>query len=46
MGEIIKMYFRKMRREVMDWILLAQVTVYWQAFVNTVMNFKVPQRRG
>jgi hypothetical protein len=30
----------------MDWIQLAQDSDQWQAFVNTAMNFQVPQRVG
>jgi hypothetical protein len=25
-----------------NWILLAQVMVQWQAFVNTLMNLQIP----
>jgi hypothetical protein len=42
MGDNIKMDLRKVGCVGVDWIDLAQVRDRWQAFVNTVMNFRVP----
>jgi hypothetical protein len=36
------MDFREMGCECVDWILRAQVRNQWRAFVNTVMNVRVP----
>jgi hypothetical protein len=30
----------------MDWIPLVQHKDWWRAVVNTVMNLRVPQKRG
>jgi hypothetical protein len=38
----IRMDFVVIRCGVMDWILLAQDTDEWRAFVNTVMNLQIP----
>jgi hypothetical protein len=38
----IKMDFREIRIDGTDWIQLAQDRVWWQAFVNTIMNLQVP----
>jgi hypothetical protein len=38
----IKMDFREIRIDEANWIQLAQDRVQWRAFVNTVMNFRVP----
>jgi hypothetical protein len=38
----IKMYFRETGINGTNWIPLAQDRVQWWAFVNTVMNFRVP----
>jgi hypothetical protein len=38
----IKMDFRKIRWDGMDWIDLAQDRDQWRALVNTVMNLRVP----
>jgi len=35
-------YFSGNMCEGMDWTLLAQNRVHWQAFVNTIMNLWVP----
>jgi hypothetical protein len=37
----IRMYFREMPWEVVDWIHPAQDMDQWQAVVNTVMNLRV-----
>jgi hypothetical protein len=39
----IKINLREIRLEVVDWIHLARDTDQWQAFVNTVMNRRIPQ---
>jgi transposase len=38
----IKLVLREMGIEGVNWIQLAQDRVQWRAFVNTVMNFRVP----
>jgi hypothetical protein len=38
----IKMDLRKIEIDGANWIRLAQDGVQWRAFVNTVMNFRVP----
>jgi hypothetical protein len=38
----IKMDLREIRIDGANWIRLAQDSVQWQAFVNTVMNLRVP----
>jgi hypothetical protein len=38
----IKMDFRDIRWDGMDWIDLAQDGDQWRALVNTVMNLRVP----
>jgi hypothetical protein len=38
----IKMDFREIRINVANWIQLAQDRVQWRAYVNTVMNLRVP----
>jgi hypothetical protein len=38
----IKMDFREIGWDGMDWIELAQDRDYWTALVNTVMNLRVP----
>jgi hypothetical protein len=41
----IKMEFRDIGIDGPNWIRLAQDRVRWQAFVSTVMNLRVPQRK-
>jgi len=41
----IKMDLREIGIDGANWIRLAQDRVQWRAFVNTVMNFRVPQRK-
>jgi hypothetical protein len=41
----IKLDFREIGIDGTNWIRLAQNSVQWQAFVNTVMNLRVPQRK-
>jgi hypothetical protein len=38
----IKMVLREIKLDGMNWIDLVQVRDQWRAFVNTVMNFRVP----
>jgi hypothetical protein len=38
----IKMDLREMRIDGANWIRLAQDRVQWWAFVNTIMNIRVP----
>jgi hypothetical protein len=38
----IKIYFRKIRWDGMDWIDLAQDMDQWRVVVNTVKNLQVP----
>jgi len=38
----IKLDLREIGINVTNWIQLAQDRVQWQAFVNTVMNLRVP----
>jgi hypothetical protein len=38
----IKMNLRKIEIDGANWIQLAQDRVRWRAFVNTVMNLRVP----
>jgi hypothetical protein len=38
----IKMDLREIERDGMNWIDMAQIRDQWKAFVNTVLNFRVP----
>jgi hypothetical protein len=38
----MRMDFREIGIDGANWILLAQDRVQWRAFVNTVMNLRVP----
>jgi hypothetical protein len=38
----IKIYLREIRWGVMDWIDLAQEKDQWQAFINAIINLRVP----
>jgi hypothetical protein len=40
--DIIRMDLREIGLEDLDWIHLAQDRVQWQAFVNVIMDLKVP----
>ena len=42
----IKMDLEEVGRDSGDWVELAQDRDRWQALVNTVMNFRVPQNAG
>jgi hypothetical protein len=41
----IKMDLREIWTDGVNWIQLAKDRVQWRAFVNTVMNLRVPQRK-
>jgi hypothetical protein len=38
----IRMNLREMRRDVVDWLQLAQDRNQWQTVMNKVMNIRVP----
>jgi hypothetical protein len=40
--DIMKMEFKEIRCEGVNWVRLAQETFHWLAVVNTIMNFRVP----
>jgi hypothetical protein len=42
----IKLDLREIGIDEANWIRLAQNGVQWRAFVNTVMNFRVPYRKN
>jgi hypothetical protein len=42
----IKIYFREIGWDGMDWIDLARNRDQWRALVNTVMNLRVPENVG
>jgi hypothetical protein len=42
----IRLGLKETGREIVDWIHLAQVRDEWQAVVNTVMNLRIPQKKG
>jgi hypothetical protein len=41
-GDNIRMDFREIKWEVVDWMHLAQDRDEWWALMNTVMNLRVP----
>jgi hypothetical protein len=41
----IKMDLREIGIDVANWIRLAQNRVQWRAFVNAVMNLRIPYRK-
>jgi hypothetical protein len=42
----IKMDLKELGWQIVDWIYLAQDTDKWRAFLNRVMNLRVPQTAG
>jgi hypothetical protein len=42
----MKLHFREIRIDGSNWIQLAQDWVQWRAFINMVMNLRVPYRAG
>jgi hypothetical protein len=42
----IRMDLRETGWEVVDWLHLAQYRDQWMAVMNTVINFRVPQKGG
>jgi hypothetical protein len=41
-GDNIKLGLREIGIDEANWVQLAQDRVHWRAFVNTVMNLRVP----
>jgi hypothetical protein len=42
----IKIYLKEIEYEILAWIHLAQERAQWQDLLNTVMNFRVSQKKG
>jgi hypothetical protein len=46
MEDNIKMDLKETECKVVDWFHMAQDKIQWQALLNMVMNFQIPQKEG